>query len=460
MRRATVRTAAFDADWLAPRLARIAGAASAGQRFLVGWSGGADSTALLAALCELRARAPRTAAFGLRAIHVDHGLQARSRDWARRCRALARRLHVPLTTVRVGVRRERGLSPEAAAREARYAAFEAVLKPGEILLLAHHADDQIETVLLQFLRGAGPAGLAAMPERRELGPGLLARPLLEADPADLRAYLRARRIDWIEDPSNADTDVDRNYLRREVLPRLAARWPSLRQTTARSVALLQSARRELDEATARDLARVADGEGLSVPLLRRLPAERLRAVLRAWLARHATVAPDRSRLESLVAMLDVREDARPEIAWGTVKVRRHVDRLLLVRAAEPHATDTIAREWRWSAAATLELPAGTLRIVRDRHGDLDLDRLPGTIAVRARAPGRDREPGGRSVDVKSLLRESGVPHWERDRLPFLHDPRADAREGSLIAIGDAWLATSVRAGAESRDRGRIVWRPT
>lgn len=457
MRRVTARAAGFDADWLARRLTRLMESrGTAGRSFLVAWSGGADSTALLAALCELRDRAARGAAFTVRALHVDHGLQAQSRDWVRHCRAHARRLRVPLVAVRVAVPRRRGLSREAAAREARYRAFEATLRPGEVLLLAQHADDQVETVLLQLLRGAGPTGLAAMPDRRALGRGVLMRPLLEAQPADLRSYLRARQLSWIEDPSNADTELDRNYLRHEVLPRLAARWPGLRQTTARSVALLQSARRELDGSAARALAEVADGDGLSLPLLRRLRAERLRAALRAWLARRSAMPPDRSRLEALVTLVDLREDAQPAVAWGDVEVRRHQDRLLIVRARA--ASDARPRHWRWSTRTVLGLPAGSLRIVVDRHGDLDLDRLPAIIAVRARARGREREPGGRSVDVKSLLRESGVPGWERARLPFLHVSRA--RAAGLIAIGDLWLATTVRADVATRRRGRIVWRPT
>ncbi len=225
MRRATARGAAFDADWLAPRLARLVDAGhSGGPRFLVAWSGGADSTALLAALCELRDRQPRAASFSVRALHVDHGLQAQSRDWVRHCRAQARRLRVPFVAVRVAVALERGLSREAAARDARYRAFEAALKPGEMLLLAQHADDQLETVLLQLLRGAGPAGLAAMPERRALGQGCAARPLLEAHPADLRAYL-----------AGATARVDRGSEQRR--HRLRSQLPATRGAAAAGDAL-------------------------------------------------------------------------------------------------------------------------------------------------------------------------------------------------------------------------------
>jgi tRNA(Ile)-lysidine synthase len=442
---------------LASRLVRATRTSSLrGARFVVAWSGGADSTALLAALCELRDAAPLRATFSVRAVHVDHGLQRQSRAWARHCRIVARRLRVPLSVVRVAVARDPGLSREAAAREARYRVFEGTVGPGEMLVLAQHADDQVETLLLQLLRGAGLAGLTAMPERRQFARAILIRPLLEAAPADLRAYLQHRGLPWVEDPSNADTAFDRNYLRREVLPALERRWPSLRQTTARSISLLQSARRELDGQAARSLAAVADGDALNLPLLRRLTTDRLRSTLRAWLARHSVTAPDQSRLQALVALVDLRDDAQPCVAWDGHEVRRHQERLLLVRETPPG--DARVREWRWSTRAALALPTGVLRIAADRHGDVDLDRLPRTIHVRARGRGREREPGGRSVDVKSLLRENGVPEWERDRLPFLHAPHADANSGSLIAVADLWLATPVRAGAATRRRGRFVWR--
>lgn len=456
---AASRAPAFGPDWLAPRIDRlIPPAPSSRRRLVVGWSGGADSTALLGALCELRSRS--RGAFTLRALHVDHQLQPQSKAWTRHCRRVARRLHVPLTVVRVDARPAPGASREAAARDARYRAFEAALAHGESLVLAQHADDQLETLLLQLLRGAGPAGLAAMPGRRALGRGCLVRPMLEAAPADLREYLRRRSLPWIEDPTNTDTALDRNYLRLEVVPRLAARWPGLRETTARSIGLLQEARRELETQAARDLARVADGEGLSLPLLRRLPPERLRSVLRAWLVRRSAALPDRARLDQIAALALLRDDAQPDVTWGDHAARRHRDRLLLL-ASTPRGEPAPAedRTWRWTPRKALACRGGELRIAAAPHGDVDLDRLPSTLLVRARSGGREREPGGRSVDVKSLLRENGIPSWQRAGLPFLHDPRAIDRGDSLVAVADLWVASAVRADGASRRRGRILWRP-
>ena len=173
----------------------------------VAFSGGADSTALLAALTQL----PRRPA-ALRVVHVDHGLQAGSRRWSAHCRRVARRLQVPLTVRTARIVRRRGESLEAAARAARYALLAAELAPGEALLTAHHQDDQLETVLLQLLRGAGVAGLAAMPAVMPFGAGLLVRPLLRTSRAALAGWLREQGLTWVEDPSNARLRLSQEHL--------------------------------------------------------------------------------------------------------------------------------------------------------------------------------------------------------------------------------------------------------
>jgi tRNA(Ile)-lysidine synthase len=157
----------------------------------------------------------------------------------------------------------------------------------------------------------------------------------------------------------------------------------------------------------------------------------------------------------MLQVLTLRDDAQPLVRWADCELRRHQDRLLLVRPRSVETLPAHVPAWRWTRP--LELPGGTLRIVAGPLGDVDLARLPATLTVRTRAPGRARVSGGRSVDVKSLLRESGVPGWQRDLLPFLHDPRAASADAGLIAIADLWSADAVRATPASRRRGRIVW---
>lgn len=459
MRGAGSRPVPFDAAWLVRRLEALnVPIGTPGTRLVVAWSGGADSTALLAALCEVRDGCGRTARPAVRAVHVDHGLQADSRLWARHCRKLARALRVPLAVRRIEVPRKRGVSPEAAARDARYAALQAQLRPGEVLLLAQHARDQLETLLLQLMRGSGARGLAAMSERRRLGDWWLLRPLLDTAPEDLRSYLRARGLAWVEDPSNVKLDVDRNYLRAEVVPRLLERWPGALRTGGRSASLLRAANAQVGAAAQRDLARVTDGHALNLPLLRRIPLARIGEVLRAWLDREGAPLPDQARLAQIVTVLHLRGDAQPAVHWSGVELRRHRDRLIVTAMRTARQEQESPVPWQWSARTSLQLRGGCLRIAVDPHGDVDLARLPRPLFVSGRPNGRDSRAGGGGVDVKSLLRESEVPSWRRNEVPFLYATGDDSAVTGLLAIADLWLAPGVRATPDSLRRGRIVWR--
>ena len=215
----------------------------------VAFSGGEDSTALL----DLLAQEPQ-ARQRLRAVHVDHGLHPQSRAWARHCRATCRTLGIPLRTRRLALPARGGRSLEAVARAGRYAALAAGLRPGEILLSAHHLEDQLETVLLQLLRGAGLPGLAAMPGASPLGAGVLVRPLLEVPRAALQAWVRERGLVCVDDPSNADEALDRNYLRRQVLPPIVQRWSSAARSVARSARHVAAAQELLDGLARADVA--------------------------------------------------------------------------------------------------------------------------------------------------------------------------------------------------------------
>lgn len=444
----------FDADWLEARLAELVPTSvSLPARWVVGWSGGADSSALLRALIELRKRHGR-AAFALRALHVDHQLQADSTAWARHCRRIARRHAVPISIVTVDARSQPGESPELAARDARLRAFESVVRRGECLLLGQHARDQLETLLLRLVRGSGMRGLAGMPACRPLGQGWLLRPLLDVAPEALRRYLVEHDEPWIEDPSNAELRFDRNFVRAELLPKLEARWPAAARTAARSARLLRASAEALESYGRRDLAAVADGEGVALPLLRRLSPTRRIGALRAWFDASDLAQPDEARLAQVMHALSRREDAQVEVRWSGTVLRRHEDRLLLTPGTAPSPIGAVT--WQWAEAA-LTLPHGRLRLTPALHGDVDLDRLPRSLQVRVRTHGRAQEAGGASVDVKSVLRELRVAAWRRATLPFIHAEGDAQTEQGLLAIADLWVAPSIRASARTRQRGRFVW---
>ncbi|WP_232821094.1 tRNA lysidine(34) synthetase TilS, partial [Dyella sp. C11] len=220
----------------------------------VAYSGGPDSTALLHALSQL----PAARARGLRALHVDHGLHADSHAWASHCRQLAHEWGVMCLVMRVDVDHARGYGLEAAAREARYRVFAAALKHDEHLLLAHHRNDQVETVLLKLLRGAGPEGLGGMRAMRRLGQGMLWRPLLETPRDVLRDYVAQHELPCIDDPSNNDARLSRNFLRHEILPRLSQHWPQAEDSIVHSARLHRSAADALERQWRIEQARLLD----------------------------------------------------------------------------------------------------------------------------------------------------------------------------------------------------------
>src|SRR4051812_23732668 len=213
----------------------------------VGFSGGLDSTVLLRALAEIQTEA----GISVRAIHVNHGLHPDAALWTSHCATVCTRLGISFDTFTVSVEPV-GDGIEAAARQARYSVLKSEVRSGEVLLTAHHADDQLETLLLALARGSGVRGLASMPAIQTFGQGLHARPLLDVSRESLRAWAATQCVEWIEDASNQNQSFDRNYLRLVVVPTLRNRWPSIAHAGSRSARHLGEATSLLDELAEQD----------------------------------------------------------------------------------------------------------------------------------------------------------------------------------------------------------------
>lgn len=422
----------FAPESLAAALSPLGGA---GQVW-VAYSGGLDSLALLAAAAAVRERLPGP----LQAVHADHGLHPDSAGWAAHCARVCARLAVPCRVHRLALRRTPGDSLEAAAREARYAAFAALLDPGDLLLAAHTQDDQAETLLLALIRGSGVHGLAAMPRVATLGAGRLVRPLLGVRRAELEAYVRPLGLDWIEDPSNEVQSFDRNYLRHRVLPALRARWPAISATVSRSAAHCAEAADLTDRLAGQALAGLA-GERpgtLSIAGLQALDPPLRKAALRLWIARQGFVRPDRAHLARILGeILPARPDAAPLVAWHGCEIRRYRGDLIALAPlpAPPHG---LALRWE---GPTLELPPplGTL------------ERSPASSArplvVRFGVAPLDCRPPGHAHrrPLKKLFQESGIPAWLRPYIPLLFD-------GELL-VGVAGVCRCAQSGvAEAQIR--------
>jgi tRNA(Ile)-lysidine synthase len=404
------------ADRLSERIrGRCAIHLTAGTAVTVGLSGGLDSVVLLHLLHSL---AP-SLGLRIRALHVHHGLNPRADEWAAFCTELCATLAVPIAVVRVEVSGRADLGVEAAARRARYRCYRDA--GADVVALAHHADDQGETVLLQMLRGAGPAGLSAMPEMRAVaGWPRMFRPLLGIPRATLQTYAHAASLAWVDDDSNADTGHARNYLRHEILPRIEARFPGWRGTLARVAANAADAVMLADALGADDLAKVHGPEGIDLDGLARLDSVRAANVLRVWLHDAGVAAPPRDRLVDWLRQFATagrhRRVVVPDAAFALVIHRR---RLRL----EP--TPPVPPGWvvPWKGGSVLPLPDGrSLRFDVRLGAGVRTDLLTGRrVEVSTRRSGLRLQlaPNRPHRLLKDLLREAGLPPWARDHVPLL-----------------------------------------
>lgn len=423
------------------------------SRVLVALSGGLDSSVLLALLVELRNAGELLPP--LEAIHVHHGLQDAADAWERHCRELCRTSEVPLYVARAQVDLEVGGSGlEAAAREARYAAFAEHLPRSAVLLQAHHADDQCETLLLHLLRGSGPRGLAGIPAARPLAQGQLLRPLLHCARSELLQYAQVRGLRWVEDPSNTETALDRNYLRHRVLPQLCERWPSLVKGLGRSSELLADASDLLDALAAIDLerARRTSPHRLDVTVLSGLPVSRRHNLLRYWIRQvrgEGARIPGSVLNAGLADLLAAAEDRMPLVAWdsgvGRLELRRHRNELYLLDTCSA----AVLPDLDWVPARPLQLPGrlGSLELITD--GDFPLRDL--RLEVRWRRGGERMQLAQRGTHtLKNLLQEAGVPAWQRSRLPLVYGA------GELLVVPGLFESAAWPAFIGSQD-ARIVW---
>jgi tRNA(Ile)-lysidine synthase len=427
--------------------------------YLIAYSGGLDSTVLLHAAAGLRRElAP------LRAVHIDHGLQAVSASWTAHCQRFCAALGIEFLSVAVKVDLQQGDGLEAAARKARYAAFAGLLRSGDCLLTAHHLDDQAETVLLQLLRGCGPRGLAAMAPIDAFAAGTHARPFLGLERDALVEYAQAAALDWIDDPSNSDTRLRRNYLRHDIMPRLRRYWPAASRTLARSARHAAAAAALLDERAAEDLR---DLQGphpdmLSVTGIRALSRPRADNVLRYWLHSLSLPLPSTTQLERVhTEMLPAPSDAMPLIGWPGGEIRRYRDWLY---AMAPLAADHAGCELRWEdPRQALALPGGAVLSARPVRGEgLRQDLAP--LIVRFRRGGEECRPAGRgrhAHSLKGLLQEAGVPPWLRGHVPLIYradDDGVAAEDGQsgLLAVAGLCIAEGCRAEAYA-EGWQLIW---
>lgn len=404
---------------LAQRVAAcIAEQGLSGRHLCVGYSGGLDSSVLLHVLAGLRGGPDVPHAFRLSAVHVHHGLSPHADAWVAHCAEVCRVLAVPLQSRRVKVN-PAGEGLEAAARAARYRVFREL--DADALVLAHHRDDQSETVLLQLLRGASLKGMAAMPKRRLLpgsvNPGMiLLRPLLDATRDEIAAYAAEHRLHWIDDVSNDDQTLSRNAVRHTVLPVLSTRFPDASQTLAQAAVQFAEAASLLDALAVNDAGIASDRLALSV--LHALPEPRARNLLRHFLAQAGVEIRRDALHEALRQLLTARPGAQVRVAFGEAILRLHAGHVSIQPRRRIAALPT---NLRWQGEACVELGEAGNLLFQPASGT-GVRLTPGQVSIRRRLGGERMRPGaGRPRrTLKNLLREAGIPPWQRDSLPLVY----------------------------------------
>lgn len=415
------------------------------SHFYVGFSGGLDSRLLL----ELTCRA--VGAQNVTAIHVNHGLSLSADDWAEQCEEAGEQLGCRIE-IAAGKVESNGTGIEAAAREFRYQQFSRLLPTGAILLLAHHLDDQVETFFLRLMRGAGPHGLKAMSQLTKRDHYQVYRPLLGLSKQQLIDAANEMNLYWIDDESNADLSLDRNYLRHQVMPKFEQRWPGYRERIQNVIRMLDEpeAKSESHESVTEALKhRLSFDDGLKLVQLEDFTEDQILSLLHAWLTKIGQQVPSRDRLKAIWSdVIQARPDATPQVRLGDGTIRRHGPAIYWVKdmpetGLAPDVTIDSLVTWPGVGAVTLTSEMEGVERIKANLPDLNW---------RLRSEGEVCKPIGRSKsrDLKRLLQEYRVKPWLRYRVPLLYSG------DSLVAVGDLFIAEDYQA-CENESGYQIIW---
>lgn len=354
----------------------------------------------------------------MRVLHVDHGLQAVSSDWAQHVQHWCNTQQLPCTVLPVQVGAG---NLEAAARQARYAALYAAMQPNEVLVLGHHQHDQAETVLMRLCQGTGVTGLAAMRQHDTVQGIARWRPFLQISRSDISDCANQLALPYVNDPANDDLRFDRVWLRQQLWPQLLSRWPSALAGMQRTASLMQDSADILTEVALRDLAEcqisaesvpaVSHAPVLSVPAVALLSAARQRLLLSRWMQQDGAYAPPYARVEAVRSLMSSRMDAEARVDWGEVQIRRYQQQLYRLPAVLPIATD---QPVELAANLLLRLPTGVWQLQQNPQVET-VKILPNACMLRARCGGERLHVLGRvgHWPLKKFLQSIGVAPWHR-----------------------------------------------
>lgn len=420
------------------------------RNIFIGYSGGIDSHVLLH-LCASQAEIKDK----LVAVYIHHGLQQAADAWETHCRQQSQNLAVDFKMIKVDATAKVGESPEEAARNARYAALQGLLQPGDVLLLGQHREDQMETLLLQLLRGSGIQGLGAMPVSMVFGEGLMLRPLLNIAKQEIQQYAGQHGLQWVDDPSNQSSDFDRNYLRNQVIPLLKQRWPAADKTVARAAQHCANAAQLLNEWAEQSLSEMLDPLDRSLPIDQWLQFSEQRRywLLRQWLQIFGLKPPSLAILQTIIdQVVHAKMDANPEVRIQGRYVRKYRQKLFCLDG-EHLRKETDVKQW---AAQEMELGMSNGYILKLLEAPSGIDKRlwhAQNVTVACRRGGEKIKLFGREGHhcLKKLYQEAGIPPWERDIRPLIY------LNGRLAAIAGLWV--DEWAWCQQGECYRLSWQP-
>ncbi len=431
----------------------------------IAYSGGLDSAILMRCLALLKTQG-KLEARRLKAVHVHHGLADEADDWLQHCQQQAQELGVEFCSAKVqlpagGFRPAGGL--ESAARIARYEVFEQQMDAGDVLVQGHHLDDQAETLLLRLMRGTGPKGLAGIPPVRALAAGFVVRPWLDVPKQQLMATAKAVQLNWVEDPSNQDSAIERNYLRQEIMPLLQSRWPGFTGRWGNTAKLCRESEAQLSAELQRQLElcqwrseRV--GFSLSFAELSQMPEAQQWSLIRFALDKHKLPMPSRAHLQQLSQQIIRchRADSEAIVSTGTVCFGAYRQRVYCWPVNSHYELSAT----QWDTQQVLPLGGGWQLIAEQiavEPGQAEGVWLPPKVTVGTRRAFKRAKPCGRahSQTTKKLLQERQLEPWLRDCIPFV------SWQQELLAVADLWCEAGGRDHCQQMDQARfcrLIWR--
>ena len=408
----------------------------------IGYSGGIDSHVLLH-LCASMAHLKEK----ITAVYVHHGLQLEADAWAEHCKKTATGLGVDFKVIRVDAIASQGESPEEVARNARYTALRTLIETDDLLLVAQHREDQLETVLLQLFRGSGLSGLSAMPAFMDFGKGVLLRPLLDTPKIAVDDYAKLHALSWIEDPSNQNNNFNRNFLRNAIVPLLKQRWPACDKTVARSAGHCSEAQLLLSEQAKKlflPIFNILD-ETLTISQLIAYSLNQQRLVIREWFQMLNLKMPSQAFIERIQSdVISVRPDSDPLLSGKGYCIRRYRDKLYCLKVDE--AEKIVASIWP-KMQISFSFSAGQALYFMPSSAGICYDKWQkSTVVVKARSGGEKISLPGRKGhhDLKQLFQEAGIAPWERAGIPLIY------LDDKLAVVGNLWISADFYSEKEQR----------